>query len=96
MAVERRVGQVPRVFAPRFVPRFETRFVLVLRRLANLFICYPSASVNHFVKCVANKSSYWGIPSASATNRFLVWLSGAVVPYHFFCLIDGIACGSTK
>ena len=30
------------------------------------------------------------------SNRFLLGLSGAVVLYHYFCLIDGIACGSTK
>ena len=30
------------------------------------------------------------------TNRFLHGLSGAVVLYHYFCSIEGIACGGTK
>ena len=37
-----------------------------------------------------------GRTDGPGSNLFLVWLSGAVVLYHFFCLIDGIACGSTK
>ena len=31
-----------------------------------------------------------------SSNRFLHGLSGAVVLYHYFCSIEGIACGSTK
>ena len=34
--------------------------------------------------------------SNTSSNRFLHGLSGAVVLYHHFCTIEGIACGSTK
>ena len=36
------------------------------------------------------------LSSLSTPNRFLHGLSGAVVLYHYFCSIEGIACGSPQ